>query len=365
MEKKVLIATGGTGGHINPALALAEHLIGNKFEVLITGNEKLKSYISAKDINYKIISSGSSLKNFKSLFNIFKGFFQSLWLLFRFKPAVVIGFGSYCTFPVLLASKFMKKTILLHEGNSFVGKVNNCFLKNAEYIFTSFQEIYGININQCNKIYFTGVPVKNEIKKYYGNEYSLPKANEKFKILITGGSGGASFFSGIFLETFNNIDKNIKDNLKIYQQVKEEEELHKVKTFYENLGIDCEVKMFFDDLPQKMLESHLVICRSGVGTASELTIIGRPTIFVPSPNVANDHQLYNANFYKKSGAALMLEEKNFSVNNFANELNELIKNGEKLKNLAKNIKAMAILDAGEKIERIVNDICIRAEIKNS
>ncbi len=363
MEKRVIISTGGTGGHINPAIATAEYLIKNNINVLVIGNDKIEKYLIGKNINYKVIKCGSTLKSFKSLFNIFFGFLQSLKLIFSFKPQVIIGFGSYTTLPVLLASKFTKKSILLHEGNSFIGKINNFFLKDAEYLFTSFQEIYGIKINYSNKIYFTGVPIKEEIRKLYNNEYFPPKKNEKFKILITSGSGGASFFSDAFLEVFDYFDKNIKNNLKIYHQVKIEEELEKVKSFYDNLNIENEVKMFFDDMPEKILESHLVICRSGIGTASELAIIGRPVIFFPSPNVTNDHQLYNANFYKKNDAALVFEEKYFIAKEFSKTLLELIKNNEQLISLAKNIKTLAVLDAEERIFKIVDEICIREEIK--
>lgn len=363
MEKKVIISTGGTGGHINPAIATAQYLIKNKIDVLIVGNDKIEKYLINKDINYKIIKCGSTLKSFKSIFNIFKGFLQSLKIIFSFKPSVVVGFGSYTTLPMLLASKLMRKTILLHEGNSFIGKINNFFLKNAEYLFTSFQEIYGININYSNKIYFTGVPIKDEIRKYYNNEYTLPKNGEKFNILITGGSGGASFFSGNFLETFNYFEQNFRKNLRIFHQVKEKDELHKVKVFYDNLGIENEVKIFFDDMPEKISESHLVICRSGTGTASELSVIGRPVIFFPSPNVANNHQMYNANFYKKNDAAIVFEEKYFIAKEFSKVLRDLIQNKDKLISLAKNIKPLVALDAEEKIYKIVDEICIREEIK--
>lgn len=362
MEKKVIISTGGTGGHINPAIAMAEYLIKNKFDVMVVGNKNIEKYLKGKDIKYKVIDCGYSVKNFKSLFNIFKGVMESFSIIHKFGAGVVLGFGSYTTLPTLLVAKVMKKIILLHEGNSFLGRTNSFFLKDAEYLFTSFQEVYGVNINYSDKIYFTGIPMKEEIKKLYNNTYTLPKDGEKFKILITSGSGGASFFSDSFLETFSFVDKKLRSGLKIYHQVKEAEEVELVKTFYESVGIESEVKMFFDDLPQKILESHLVICRSGSATASELAVIGRPAIFVPSPNVKDDHQLYNANFYEKNGAGIVLEEKYFIANNFAKELTKIIKDKNQLKTLAENIKSLVIMDTEEKICKIVEESCIKAEI---
>lgn len=363
MEKRVIISTGGTGGHINPAIAMAEYLKKNNFDVMVVGNEKIEKYLKGQDIKYKIINCGYNIKSFKSLFNIFKGVIESFFIIGKFKAGVVLGFGSYATFPVLLAAKLMRKIILLHEGNSFLGRTNSFFLKDAEYLFTSFQEIYGIDINYSNKIYFTGIPMKEEIKKLYGTKYSLPKNGEKFRILITSGSGGASFFSDSFLETFNFIDRKIRNNLKIYHQVKEREEVGIVKSFYESVGVENEVKTFFDDLPQKIMDSHLVICRSGSATASELAVIGRPAIFVPSPNVKDDHQLYNANFYEKNGAGLVLEEKYFIANNFAKKLVELIGNKSQLESLADNIKSLVVMNTEEKICKIVEEACIKSEIR--
>lgn len=362
-KRKIVIATGGTGGHINPAIVVAEKLIQNNYDVLVVGNDKIKNYLVDKNIDYKIINCGNSLTNFKSLFNIIRGIFQSIKILFCFKPSVVIGFGSYTTLPILLICKIKKIKILLHEGNSFIGKINNFFLKDAIYIFTSFQEMYGINIKYSNKIYFTGFPLKKEVKKLYNSIYSYPDNENKFKILITGGSGGASFFASVFLEMFNYIDSKIKKNIKVFHQVKENEELDKVKLFYNQHNIENEVKEFFDDLPTKMMESNLIICRAGIGTASEVAVIGRPVIFIPSPNVINNHQFYNANFFKKSASVIVVEEKYFLPNKFAEEFTNLIQDKDKLIYMANNIKSLATLNAEDEILKVVDDLYIEEEIK--
>jgi UDP-N-acetylglucosamine--N-acetylmuramyl-(pentapeptide) pyrophosphoryl-undecaprenol N-acetylglucosamine transferase len=354
-KKSIIIATGGTGGHINPAIATAECFIKNDYDVLVVGNDKIEKYLVGKNIKYKIVSCGSSLTSFKSVANIIKGMFQSFRIIINFKPLAVIGFGSYTTLPMLLVSKFKKITIFLHEGNSFVGKINRLFLDNAKYIFTSFQELYGINIKYTSKVQFTGVPVRKEIKKLSDNAFKYPKDDEKFKILITGGSGGASFFSNDFLKVFEYLNANLRKKIKVFHQVKLKEELDTVRSLYEKLNIESEVLQFFDDFPQKVVESHLVICRSGIGTASELSAIGRPTVFVPSPNVANDHQLYNANFFKRNGACIVIEEKYFVANDFTRKLEELINSEDILIDMSKKIKGIAIFDAEDKIVKIVGD----------
>ena len=226
---------------------------------------------------------------------------------------MIIGFGSYTTLPVLMAARFKKIPFCLHEQNSHIGKVNRFFLKDAKYIFTSFQEIYGMKIEYSDKIVFTGIPIRNEVKKYSNSEYTYPKDNEKFNIVITGGSGGASFFSNEFIKTFSFLDKKIKNKIRIFHQVKNIEEIDFVTNFYEKENIEHTIKPFFENMPELMFKGHLIIARSGVGTISEITAIGRPVIFVPSPNVVNDHQTYNANFYKRNNACLLVEEKSFIV----------------------------------------------------
>lgn len=347
--KKIIISTGGTGGHIFPALVLARYLKNNGFDVLITGNEKIRDYLKNEELEYRIISSGYSLKSFKSIKNIVVGIVQSFKLLKKFKPDMIIGFGSYTTLPILLVACFKKIPFCLHEQNSHIGNINRFFLKNAKYIFTSFQEIYGIKIEYSDKIVFTGVPIRDEVKKYSNNEYIYPKENEKFNIIVTGGSGGASFFSNEFIKTFSFMDKKIKDKIRIFHQVKELEEMDFVEDFYKKENVECVVKPFFENMPELMFRSHLIVARSGVGTASEIAAIGRPVIFVPSPNVMNNHQTYNANFYKRNDACLVVEEKSFIPSNFAKLLTDLILNKEKLEEMAGNIKKLAVGNAEEAI----------------
>ena len=355
MRNSIIISTGGTGGHIIPAVALAEYFLSKKYNVIIVGDNNTEKYIRNDKITFKKIESGSSLKSIKSLFKIFKGFLQSLKIIKNESPDAVIGFGCYTTFPMLLASKIKRVPIFLHEGNAFAGKVNRVFSKYCVNLFTSFQEIYGIDVKQSDKIIFTGSIVRDNVKKYYNTVYK--KDSDNIKILITGGSGGASFLSKEFIKVFLHIDKNLKNKLFIYHQVKTKEELDEVKLFYNKENIKSEVKLFFEDLPEKIFNSDLVVCRCGIGTLSELSVIGRASIMIPSPNVANNHQLYNARFFERSKACVLLEEKNFVAQNFANIFVDVINN--RLEELANNIKSMAVVNADETvfntIDTFIND----------
>ena len=351
-NNSIIISTGGTGGHIIPAIALANYFLENKYNVLVVGDDNVKKYLTDEKIKFQKIDSGSSLRKIKSVTNIIKGFFQSLKIIKNNKPDAVIGFGCYTTLPMLMACKFKKVSIFLHEGNAFIGRINRLFSKDCVNIFTSFQELYGMDYKYSDKIVFSGSVVRNEIKSYYDSVYKKKDNNEKIKILITGGSGGASFFGKEFIKVFLYIDKNLKNRIEVYHQVKGKNEIDEVKYFYNKENIRSEVKEFFEDLPKKMYDSDLIVCRSGIGTISEISFIGRACIMVPSPNVVNDHQTYNAKFFERSNACVLLEEKSFVAQNFAKTFEDIIEN--RLETLAKNIKSMAVLDADEKIYNTVN-----------
>jgi UDP-N-acetylglucosamine--N-acetylmuramyl-(pentapeptide) pyrophosphoryl-undecaprenol N-acetylglucosamine transferase len=353
-NKRVVITSGGSGGHIFPAMILGKKLIKGGNEVLFLGDKKLYGYVKGeKTLTYKYIGSGQSLKEIGSIWNIILGIFESFRIILSFKPDVVVGFGCYATLPVLLAGGILRKKIFIHEQNSHIGKVNKLFSSKAKYIFTSLHEIYGIDIRNTQKIEFTGNLLRDEIKQLYNLEYKYPAKNEKFNILITGGSGGASFFAEKFINVFKYFPSDLKKKIHITQQVKLKNEIDLIKSFYEEHSIEYEAREFFTDMPQRIGEAHLVVARSGIGTMSELAVAGRPTICIPSPNVANNHQFFNADFYRKSNACILLEEQYFDEEDFSKIIINLIQNSEQLRNLSKNIRSLACLDAEDKIYNFI------------
>ncbi|MDR1494775.1 MAG: undecaprenyldiphospho-muramoylpentapeptide beta-N-acetylglucosaminyltransferase [Rickettsiales bacterium] len=349
-SRNAIITTGGTAGHIFPAASLASLLRERGYSVLFIGNEKMEEYVVKLGFSYAVVGSGKNLRSFKSFFSILRGVWQSFRIIKKFKPDILIGFGSYVTVPVLLAARLTKTPFYLHEQNLCVGDTNRFFLKYAKHIFTSLPEIYGVEIDHSNKIYFTGNPVRREIQELRNAPtYRCPGSGETLNILITGGSGGASFLVTELLKAFHLLKKKTKMRIKVFHQVKKDEELEMAKRFYDDEMIASEVKLFFNDMPEKMLQSHLIICRSGMGTASELAMVGRPAIFIPSPNVKNNHQLRNAKFFERNGACIVVEEADFSPKGFASNLEFLAANGEKLLELATNMRKLAVVDAGERI----------------
>ncbi|MDR2760567.1 MAG: UDP-N-acetylglucosamine--N-acetylmuramyl-(pentapeptide) pyrophosphoryl-undecaprenol N-acetylglucosamine transferase [Rickettsiales bacterium] len=358
MNKKIIIASGGSGGHIFPALVLGERLDLEGAKVLFAGDKKLKEYIDLGDnrnFSYKNIRSGFSLREAKTYFNIAFGFLKSVYVIFKFKPNLVIGFGSYASLPMMMAAALLGKKIFLQEQNSHVGRINKFFSSRAKYIFTSFYEIYGISIKNSAKIEFVGNLVRKEIKELYAVDYKYPKNGESFNILITCGSGGASFFTEKFMNIFKYFPLELRKRLRVAHQTKTPEEVIFAEKFYRELSVECEVKTFFTNLPEKIKKAHLVVSRSGIGTISELAVAGKPAIFAPSPLTVNNHQFFNAEFFQKNNACVMLEEKNFNERRFAKIVLDLINSREKLENLSKNIRNFSNLNAEDKILNFIRE----------
>lgn len=354
-ERKIILTTGGSGGHIIPAIVMANKLKENGFDVKVVGDEQLKKYKNSLETSYEIIPTGKN-KSIKSIFNIIKGIVKSFKILKKEKPKYVMGFGSYASFPILLSAKLLKISIILHEQNSHLGKVNKWFSNHADVIFTSFPELYGLNIENAHKIKCAGNPLRENIKKLYNQEYRYPDFNkgEKFNIFVYAGSGGASFFGNKFLETFEKLNSETKKKIKVIEQVREND-LIKTKEFFNKNNILNEVKTFFEDINEKFKVANLVICRSG-SSMFELFVAGLPVIFIPSPNVANNHQFYNAEMIEKQNACLLVEEQNFNPNNFAILLESLMNNKEKLNELRENIKNLSTINSDEEILKIISNL---------
>ncbi|MDR3079169.1 MAG: UDP-N-acetylglucosamine--N-acetylmuramyl-(pentapeptide) pyrophosphoryl-undecaprenol N-acetylglucosamine transferase [Rickettsiales bacterium] len=348
--RNVILTAGGTAGHVFPAMAVGSLLRERGHSVLFLGDGRLGDYATQSGFPHRLVTSGRNLKSFKSLFSVLQGIWQSFRIIRNFKADAVIGFGSYVTFPILTAAALTRTAIYLHEQNLFVGDANKFFLSHGKRIFTSLQETYGVRIDYSGKICFSGNPVREEVRRLRdAPAYRRPEPCGAVNILITGGSGGASFMATELLEAFHFLGEKTKKRIRVSHQVKEAGELEMVRLFYDREMIEGEVRLFFQDMPLRILQSHLVIARSGMGTISELAMVGRPAILIPSPNVKNNHQLHNARFFERSGGCLVVEESTFRPEKFASDLEFLIADGEKLEELASNMRKLAVLDAEERI----------------
>ena len=323
-KKKILIATGGTGGHVIPAYSLANFLMNNDYDVTVTSDYRGLNFINKyKNLNMKILPTSPLIKkNFIKLlvsisvilFSIIKSFFI---LLFN-RPLVVFGMGGYSSFPICIAASILRIKIVIYENNLIIGKANKYLLPFAKKIFVSYKELDGISKEYQNKVYEIGNILREEI---INSKLELEKKKqfESLKILVLGGSQAAKIFADELPPIFKKLN-NSKIAIKVYQQCQKEQN-EQISQFYQKAQIDYELFNFTDKIIDYYFKANLVITRSGASVLGELINIKIPFIAVPLPTSADNHQYKNAVFYKKKGYGYLLNEKDIK-----NKLFDLIYN---------------------------------------
>ena len=309
---KILIATGGSGGHVFPAYSLANHFADNNYNVeLITdqrGYNFLKNYKNFKI--KKIISSPLIKKNilkiFISICVISYSIFRSLILLILNRPKIVFGMGGYSSFPICIAATVLKIKFIIYENNLNIGKANRYLLPFAKKIFVSYKDLEGIPEKYTSKVCEIGNLIRKEIINFKKKKEEKNNLDE-IKILVLGGSQAAKVFAEKLPQVFKRC-KESKISLKIYQQcLKNQNE--QLSILYKNLNIDFEIFNFSNDIVTYFSKVNLAITRSGASMLGELINVNIPFISVPLPTSADNHQLKNALYYEKKNFSYLIEEK--------------------------------------------------------
>ena len=334
-KNKILIATGGTGGHVFPAYSLASYLLSKNYSVEITTDKRGIDYLKNYD-NLNLIKLPSSplikkniLSFLFSIFIILYSISRSFIYLLLNRPSIVFGTGGYSSFPVCIAATILKIKFVIYENNLIIGKANKYLLPFAKKIFVSYKELEGIPSKYNNKILETGNIIREEIinskiKNNHGSKF------EDIKILVLGGSQAAEIFADKLPQIFERF-KNFEIPIKIYQQCQNSQN-EKLSNFYKKANIDYEIFNFTNKIIDYYSKVNLVITRSGASVLGELVNLKIPFISVPLPSSADNHQLKNAIYYKKKGFGFLIEEKDLN-----NELYLLIKTIYNNKSLIKNI----------------------------
>ncbi|MFT7087337.1 MAG: undecaprenyldiphospho-muramoylpentapeptide beta-N-acetylglucosaminyltransferase [Rickettsiales bacterium] len=449
MTKTIILATGGTGGHIFPAQAIAKELGKQGFKIVVFGDKNYRKYHKAESLfGCQIISSSTIIMSpfnlIKAGFKISIGILQSLFFILKYRPETVVAFGGYATFPTLISAIILRKEIILHEQNAHLGKVNRIFAKFATKIALSYHKTDGIKVELESKTIFVGNPIRQEIAALGELEYQLPvpkpeakivdnlgydvllasqfdkkkssfipsfdykKRSEKilmeienfssnydlgedydndldeglsphnlagesksflenwefspnlikkdaddnrFNILVIGGSGGAKIFSEILPRAFFNLRDELKNNLLITQQCREN---LAPKTFeqYKSLGISVRVSGFFENMAEEISKSHLIISRSGSSSIAEFTAAKKPMILIPFALSADNHQEKNAFAAEKSGAAIVIKEQDFTISKVTTTLEKLIDNPSILQKMSAHSFEFANMEAANNLTKL-------------
>jgi UDP-N-acetylglucosamine--N-acetylmuramyl-(pentapeptide) pyrophosphoryl-undecaprenol N-acetylglucosamine transferase len=355
MKIKILISAGGTGGHIFPALSVANELkrINPDIEILFVGANGKMEMEKVPQAGYKIIGlpvkgmpRKLSLKMFSFVFSLLKSWLQARKIVKNFKPNVAAGFGGYASGPVLHWAARLKISTLIQEQNSFAGKTNKLLSKKAAKICVSYNGME--KFFPKSKIIFTGNPIRKQIfetsntKTAALNFFSLD--SEKLVVLALGGSLGARSINNQILE---NLDWFENSNIQLLWQTGKlyyGEMVEKSKSA--NIS-NVKIHQFIERMDMAYLAADIIVSRAGAGTVSELCVAGKPVILIPSPNVAEDHQTHNARALSEKQAAILLPDNDLQM--LTKTLNELINDSEKRQKLSDNIKTLAIDDANTKI----------------
>ena len=353
--KHIVIAGGGTGGHLFPGIAIAEAFIKrnseNKVIFISTGKPFEVSVLEEKKFLLKTITvegiKGRGIVNqIISLSKIPKGLFESMLILKDLKPNLVIGVGSYSAGPVVLGAWLMGIKIVLHEQNILPGITNRILSYMADRIYVSFKDTRG-NFDP-KKVYFTGNPVRNEILclAMEKSEISGSVQGKVFTILVIGGSQGAHSINMAIVDALKFLKE--KDSFFFIHQTGAEDE-EKVKNAYKKEGIAGTVKSFFNDMGQQYGNADLIICRAGATTVAELTAIGKGALLIPYPFAADNHQVLNAKTLSDAGAAEVILQKELSGRSLARKIEHYASNHRALNNMALKAKKLGRPDAAKAI----------------
>jgi UDP-N-acetylglucosamine--N-acetylmuramyl-(pentapeptide) pyrophosphoryl-undecaprenol N-acetylglucosamine transferase len=350
MKKLVVLAAGGTGGHLFPAQALGEVLCQRGYRIHLMTDERVRDYGKnfPADETHIVESASPSPKRPLSFFKLFRGYLAAKAILKRERPAAVIGFGGYPSFPPIYAAAALNIASLVHEQNSVLGRANKLLSKKVDVVAGSFKTMIGLPESAARKLVVTGNPVRGIALAHRAAAY--PNFKGKINLVIFGGSQGAKFFSDFMPLVFAEMPKDLRQKLNITQQCRTED-IDRVQKAY--AGMDCDLQAFFMDMPKRIAESHLVISRSGASTIAELGVIGRPAIMVPLPHALDNDQLRNAESFARVGAGWVLPQKDLTPLSFVTFLAQLLADQAGLKRAAESALTHGKPDAAEHLADLV------------
>jgi UDP-N-acetylglucosamine--N-acetylmuramyl-(pentapeptide) pyrophosphoryl-undecaprenol N-acetylglucosamine transferase len=358
------LAAGGTGGHMIPAHALAAELKSRGHGVLLITDERGARFPGLfKDVPVHILPAGrlggGPIGYLKAGVAVLRGRGEAKRLYREHRPDAVVGFGGYPAFPSLLAASAMHIPTVLHEQNAVMGRVNRLLAGEAEAIGVAYDEIDRLKPRYRGKMVVVGNPVREEIKRL--GEMPFPPFDEvaPLKILVTGGSQGASILGKVVPEGLGLLDPSLRRRLQVVQQCRPDD-IERVREQYADVGIPAELMTYIEDMDAKLGDCHLMIGRAGASTIAELTAAGRPAILIPFAAATDDHQTANAREMVRAGGARAISQSSFTPDVLARQIEALAMDPVALNNAAARALSVgrphAARDLADLVERIGDGI---------
>ncbi|MFN7612017.1 MAG: undecaprenyldiphospho-muramoylpentapeptide beta-N-acetylglucosaminyltransferase [Alphaproteobacteria bacterium] len=364
-SRTVILAAGGTGGHIFPAEALAEVLLAQGYHPVLMTDHRFFRYNRASSegvlgrIPIRTIRSGSMrgglLSQLMAGLSVLVGVVQAMRWLLKERPIAVVGFGGYPSFPTLMAAVLLHRKTILHEQNSVLGKANRLLAPVVTRIATSYRATQLLPESALVKTERTGNPVRAAIQALAKMAYPEPVADGLLRILVIGGSQGASVFSEIVPQAFAALPANLRARVRLDQQCRARE-MEVLRTRYQDLGMQVDIAPFFADVAVRMAAAHLVISRAGASSVAELMVAARPSIFVPLPSATDNHQYHNAEAIEDAGGGWVMTQEGFTPEALAARLETFLRVPQSLTSAAHAMRPLGQVDAADKLASLVLEV---------
>jgi UDP-N-acetylglucosamine--N-acetylmuramyl-(pentapeptide) pyrophosphoryl-undecaprenol N-acetylglucosamine transferase len=354
----LVIAAGGTGGHMFPAQALAEAMVRKGWRVTLSTDARGARYaggfphvVTVETVGSATFARGGAAAKALVPFRIAGGVIAAALRMKRDRPAVVVGFGGYPSIPALVAATLLRLPRMIHEQNGVLGRVNRIFARRVDAFAcgtwpTELPE--GVNATH------TGNPVRNAVRERAGAPY-IPPGDYPLSLVVIGGSQGARILSDVVPAAVAQLSDKLKARLRVAHQAREED-VARVVAAYAEAGVPAEVKTFFNDVPRRFSEAQLVIARAGASTVADLTVIGRPAILIPYAAALRDEQTANARALVEAEAAILVPESALEPEALAKQIGLIFRSPKSALRMAVAAAKLGKPDATERLVEMVEEL---------
>ncbi|PHQ62351.1 MAG: undecaprenyldiphospho-muramoylpentapeptide beta-N-acetylglucosaminyltransferase [Sphingobium sp.] len=360
ISRHFVLAAGGTGGHMIPAHAVAEELMARGHHVALVTDErgaKIPGIFESAQVH--VMPAGRMTKNPASwpgaLKAILAGRAMARRLNETFRPTAVVGFGGYPAMPALLGALADGIPTAIHEQNAVLGRVNRLLSGRVDAIATAYPDVQRLKTGYAAKVHLVGNPVREEVKALREEDFPALTDESVFRVLVIGGSQGATILSSVVPEGLSMLPVALRRRLQVTQQCRAED-IERVRKVYADMEIPADLATYFNDVPEKLGWSHLVIARAGASTLAELTCAGRPAILIPLPSAMDDHQTANAREMTEAGGARTIPQARFTAVELAKQMQKMAMEPGALQNAAKRARNCGRPDAARDMADLLESI---------
>ena len=354
----MVIAAGGTGGHMFPAQALAEEMLRQGWRVKLSTDGRGARYtdgfphvVEIEEITSATFARGGKVAKLAVPFKILGGILSMTLRMMRDKPDVVVGFGGYPAIPAVTAAWILRLPRMIHEQNGVLGRVNKLFAKRVDTVACG---TWPTDLPAGVEGFHTGNPVRGSVLEKAGAPY-IPPGDYPMSILVIGGSQGARILSDVVPEAIANLPADMLRNINVSHQARGEDE-DRVRAFYDQAGIRADVQPFFQDVPRRMGEAQLVISRSGASSIADISVIGRPSVLIPFAAATGDHQTANARGLTEADAAVLIPESLLDSATLSRHITAILENPDAAIQMAHSALEQGRPDATEALVALVDKL---------